>query len=114
MLARHVLTLPASSRTVGRWGTRAAILGGLMGAAYYLVWTAREAVGGPMAGYSDSGLTDLADLSVFFSAQLLCILGLFGVYAACTARYPPAPAALAASLGRARCSAWSRPTRGWR
>ena len=101
MLARNARSLPASPESTAKWGSLAALVGGVVGTAYYLVWVVRESVSGPMAGYGDAGLVDLSSLAVLFVAQLLCVLGLFGLYGAISARSgrPGGLAGAGAALG---------------
>ena len=86
VLARnHYLPVPPVA--VAKLGGLSALLGGALGAAYYLLGGVLEVFAGPIdAGYGAGPMADLFSLLAFFVPVVLCLLGVFGLYGAVVAR----------------------------
>lgn len=78
MLARDPNFLPFTPATTVRLGAVAAIVGGVFGIAYVLTW----AVQGPNYYRVSPAFVDLFSMTGFYVAQLMCVLGFFGLYGA--------------------------------
>ena len=110
MLARDSNHLPFTPATAVRLGAGAALVGGIVGIAHVLTW----AVQGPDYYRVSPAFVDLFSMAGFYVAQLMCILGFFGLYGAVAARTrhgrPSGMFLVGGALGAAAATLWLAQT----